>query len=58
MQNRVISDPVVQRDPIETPPDPSHPMKASPTVIEREEGRFYDLMRAEQRPSGGAGRII
>ena len=31
MQNRVISDPVVQRDPIETPPDPPRPTKTSPT---------------------------
>ena len=27
-------------------------------VIEREDGGDYDLMRAEQRPRGGAGQII
>ena len=28
------------------------------TVIEREDGGDYDLMRAEQRPRGGAGQVI
>ena len=31
MQNHVISDPDIQRDPIETPPDPPHPTKTSPS---------------------------
>ena len=43
MNHQVINDPDVQRDPIETPPDPPHLTKTSPSK-RASDSRAYRIM--------------